>query len=1172
MFNKSAIRVAAFLLLAANCCGQPLSFRHLNSQNGLSDNRVLAVCTDTSGLLWLSNGDGFYMFDGRLTTQFYGKRQGRETISGIHTMFCDSANRIWATDGQRVFLLDEQRRVLSVDRPPGTNHSAIQQLSFVNGKVWLIISNQVFIISFDPVSSTFSMQHLDWLDKIIDKEIVSQQQVLRAFTPAAKGQILLTATNKLVVVDPLTRTVQYRKELYNIWTACSWTDKQLVAGLQQGKLVVINTVTDRVEQEDIVTIDAGRDALATTIREVLPLPGGNIAVATDFGGIQLYSPEKRTFRHFQHDPINPETISENQVSGIYADKRGLLVGLTNNSGINYCDLFQKPANRFYYFADASQSVYDGYVNAIATAKDDRYWMGGSDRLICFDPSVGRSTFYPFTTVVGNMKAVVSPRRLEVKSVCIDSLHRVWAGSYGAGIGILDEKKGTYTRIDVTDSAVKRAGFISQYIHDLAVGEDGTVWACTGVGLFAIEPVSLRIRNIAAEPGLAELGQRINRMFIDSRRRIWLGTQAQGAYCWDRKKQVLLHFDAKDGLPSRHCTDFSEASGKIFIGTAAGVCIFTDSTGIQQIQLPVAAGEMYCNGLVTDEKGMVWVTGSAMTVLLPNNGDNPEVLDNTEIFGNVGPRNASHPVRWRSSLLFPAQKGICCFQPSGIPAAEALPPVTISQVNAADSVWYFAGHGSITLPHDQNNISCQYSTVNFFGNQNLIYQYRLKNFDKDWQTSYSTRQLRYNSLAPGRYQLQVRVSRDGKTWRESANTIDLSIQPAFWQTWWSKLALVMFGGYVLCVLFLRFQRRIKSQQILNKFATSLYGQNTVEGIFWSAAKDCVQLFGFNDCVIYQLDEKRNVLVQKAAYGPKNPGPFEIANPIEIPVGKGIVGHVAATGIAERIGNTTKDSRYIVDDARRLSELAVPVMVRNAVFAVIDTEHPTRGFYSRWHQQMLIEMARICAQKIELQVVQDRIRTKIARDLHDDIGSALSGINIISKIALDKKTGQDDTRQLLSRIQENSALTMESMADIVWAINPENDTIEKVISRMKEFAADLLEPLDIRYTFEETGKVQEMKLDLNQRKDIYLLFKEAVNNAAKYSGCTAVKTAISLENGMVTMEITDNGAGFDRAGSRQGNGLVNMEERAKEMGGQFEIDSTPGKGTIVRLRVRSHTQGR
>ncbi|MBN8577143.1 MAG: tetratricopeptide repeat protein [Cytophagales bacterium] len=193
--------------------------------------------------------------------------------------------------------------------------------------------------------------------------------------------------------------------------------------------------------------------------------------------------------------------------------------------------------------------------------------------------------------------------------------------------------------------------------------------------------------------------------------------------------------------------------------------------------------------------------------------------------------------------------------------------------------------------------------------------------------------------------------------------------------------------------------------------------------------------------------------------------------------------------------------------------------------------------------------------------ERIRNSIARDLHDDIGSTLSSINIISQLALKNANGSTSHFQ---RIAQHSHRLMESMSDIVWSINPVNDSLERVVSKMKEFAAEILDPANINYTFEGEEALEKLKLDASQRKNLFLIFKEAVNNTAKYSGATAVSIRFTHMLKKLTVSIADNGKGFDVALAPSGNGLNNMKARASGLSGQLEI-ITSATGTTVQVSL-------
>lgn len=195
--------------------------------------------------------------------------------------------------------------------------------------------------------------------------------------------------------------------------------------------------------------------------------------------------------------------------------------------------------------------------------------------------------------------------------------------------------------------------------------------------------------------------------------------------------------------------------------------------------------------------------------------------------------------------------------------------------------------------------------------------------------------------------------------------------------------------------------------------------------------------------------------------------------------------------------------------------------------------------------------------------EKLRNNIARDLHDDIGSALSSININSKMALNNPVGETVMRDQLEKIRNNSGRIMENMSDIVWAISPANDSVQNLIIKMKEFTAEILDPLHINYTFNESPDLGGLKISVERRKEIYLVFKEAVNNAAKYSGCRQVNIDLVYDKHNLVLKISDDGKGFNTQNIRPGNGLYNMRQRSSAMGAVFDISSETGKGTSVML---------
>jgi ligand-binding sensor domain-containing protein/two-component sensor histidine kinase len=192
----------------------------------------------------------------------------------------------------------------------------------------------------------------------------------------------------------------------------------------------------------------------------------------------------------------------------------------------------------------------------------------------------------------------------------------------------------------------------------------------------------------------------------------------------------------------------------------------------------------------------------------------------------------------------------------------------------------------------------------------------------------------------------------------------------------------------------------------------------------------------------------------------------------------------------------------------------------------------------------------------------VRNRISADMHDEIGSTLSSISYFSQAVMMQST-DDKVKEVLQRIKANAQQVQESLSDIVWSVKPGNDQAESIFSRMYHFGHEFTEAKGIAFESIVDPSLNTVKMDMDKRRDLYLIFKEAVNNAVKYSECSKISVSIQPQGQKIRMEISDDGKGFDMNQLEMGNGLSNMQLRAKQMKGVLQIVSAMGKGTTVRL---------
>ncbi len=228
------------------------------------------------------------------------------------------------------------------------------------------------------------------------------------------------------------------------------------------------------------------------------------------------------------------------------------------------------------------------------------------------------------------------------------------------------------------------------------------------------------------------------------------------------------------------------------------------------------------------------------------------------------------------------------------------------------------------------------------------------------------------------------------------------------------------------------------------------------------------------------------------------------------------------------------------------------------------------WQRWWMRLLFLLAALALfyslyrYRITSLLEVERLRTRIATDLHDDIGSSLSQIALLSEVARRRPVGTDVDEPLTS-IADLSRDLVDSMSEIVWAIDPEQDRVGDLAHRMRRFASDLFNSDAVELRLDMPGENRDLQIGADVRRQVFLIFKESLHNVLRHSGCSRVEVQFRSDTGFLTLSIADNGRGFDSRRSSRGHGLASMQLRAIGLGGDLSVHSTLGQGTIITLRV-------
>lgn len=1094
---------------------------------------------DHNGFVWLMYHNRVKRFDGKRIKEFFpGER--------LTAILCDRQNQVWVSSVNELYTFQDDHagfNSIEVDPARKPQLGAIFQLP---GKpVWLLTTcgiyeydrqakkfNKLKNSSF-PGSPPFNIKQYSLSAYNNTVFYCSASYLYRNNT--ATGQCDSLPVSELYSVNALNE----QEALVSDWKNQSFLYNFSLQKIQPVSIrqYLPYVADDFLVINDVLNLDTNRHVLATSkgLLEYNSTTSQYVMRGLFYKGQPLFNQEGLVDLYLDNER-QVWGCSDFSLLAFNPEQRG--IGLIRNWETN-------PAKFF-----------SNHVRGFAADEKENLWLATINGIAYFD--IQRGTITPIFPVAGATNRMNHP---SIRGIVYDGGH-VIIGQTNRGIWLYEPVTGRYKRPSFSPGAAGDSlrrkledDFIDQIYtlhngHHVIVARDGC-YLLNGKN-YTIAPFHF--------PGEKE---NLNFCYQDNKQQVWIGT-GEGLYCFD--SNLVYRFFLQEGIPGATRCLYQLKKDEYILGTKGLYRVMQTGKQATLEKITPYFDNIVIHTIYKDSTGRLWLAtddGLYRYNLLSKKVEYFDQFDNIQ--GNHFYQNSFYHNR-QGILFLGGSNGINYFNPETVKAAEDSLQVTITSIIVNNDDSGFLHYTDIPrLKHFQNSVDIDFVAPYYSNTGRVQYRYRLKGLDNNWVYNGNSNTVRFTSLSPGTYTFTVAASMGGEKWFETGSPFSFIIYPPFWNTWWFRLLVITAVAILLFRWIQSLRERIRAEKVLNYFATSLYGQNTAEDIFWDVARNCIAQLKFEDCVIYEYDEPRRLLVQKAAWGPKNPIKREIHNPLEIPVGSGIVGAVAQTGKAEIVNNTMKDDRYIVDDKRRLSEIAVPIMVEGKLFGVIDSEHPRKNFYTQRHLQLLSKIADTCATKISKYMVEEKLRSKIARDLHDEMGSTLTSINIISKMAMQQIPQHGAMQHHLQRIKEHSTRMMESMSDIVWTINPANDTLERIILRLKEFTAEMLEPARMNYYFTEDEQLNNIKLNLEQRKDIYLIYKEAINNAVKYSEATEVNITLRRENGFMSILITDNGKGFDVFKVCSGNGIKNMHCRAAELQAQLKIDSIQGTGTTVMLQL-------
>jgi signal transduction histidine kinase/ligand-binding sensor domain-containing protein len=877
---------------------------------------------------------------------------------------------------------------------------------------------------------------------------------------------------------------------------------------------------------------------------------GLICIGTISKGLSMFNSAKKTFKVYLHDERSPHSLSNDSITCIARNKDGKFWFGTNGGGVSVFDSEKETFTSFQHDAKKPNTISSDFIRDIfIDRKKNEAWMATADGLNLMNLETGYIKIFRHDdndrfTLISN----------DLSSVFQDKFGKIWVGTKRNGLNAYYPSSGKFFLY--SNETGEQNTLSSNRINTISQGRSGMFWAATqDGGLNAFNPKSMMFKFFNPRVNGKEIYDAIDAMVELEEGKLFFASRERGCFIYD---EVNDEVTTSDELKSKLVYQVLNAgNNQLILATPSGLKWLEIISGkIQDIRFnePVTfllKGDNQVVWIGTEENGIFSFTlsdhgkaiksypdiriSSPVTFLMQDHVD--QVWIGTEGDGVyvLNPKTGS----FRSYRNNPSD-------------VHSIGSNVINGISEDGNgvVWISTVSGGINaFRRSQNYFDC-YSEQDGLPS-NSIGGIQCDDHNNLWVgTDKGICRVSFDSTN----QLQCRTYdfTDGLATEEFLNGITLQRNNG-------EIIFTCGKGFVVFCPDSIKKNPVKPPVIITNFLlfNKPVQQNDETGILTSSISVTKEIYLQHD---------------------QNAFSFEFTAMSFINAEKNQYKYMMS-GFDRDWINTNAFNRFAT--YTNLAPGNYTFLVKASNNDGVWNQTPTElkifiasPFYKTWWFMALLaacfaliiytlHRSRIS----QVMKVQD-VRNKIASDLHDDIGSGLSSISVFCEI-FRQRTGNkaSDVEPFLERIDMTSRSMSEAIHDIVWTINTNNDRFENVLTRMKSFASELLTAKGVKLIFDNRKEVSSERLTLEQRKNFYLLFKEAINNISKYAEAKAVTVSIVVEKHVFRMVISDDGKGFDVNIRNEGNGLVNMKRRAEDLGGKLVLVSSPGNGTILELDFKT-----
>ena len=961
--------IGALWLWGNPACAQSTSeFVTLGMKQGLSSNNVWSISQDKYGYMWISTENGLNRYDGHSIKQYFHSNGDKNSIAGnrIVWVFKDSDGDMWFACGYDGL----SRYNYAKDNFEGlAPYDSARKHNKYTSPVWRFgedAQKRIYLscgaACYRYTKSTGKFEDLTPLfpqgwDAGIGRFFMQDNNIMWIATDAGMFRYDIAANKMRKIPFDVQKQGYGSEAMLDI----EWVNKnELIIPMVKAGYVIMDVRTEKFRHAD-EPFFPGSSGKFSEVGEVMLDTKKRLWLAHTYSGLVKYAPGDNRSQFIKKDPLYPYPYAEQEGAGktIFEDRDGNIWYGTSTQGVVY---FQAGIDFLrIYQRDFSQtnSLPGNSVSCFYPGKNNTMWIGTYGAGLCrFDIAANRYTHYSPSIKENDQRPGLYLRTI------VSSGNKIIFSSE-KGLTALDESTGRFTTYGQGNKTNRPLPDISiRRMYELQPGL--LMLVSHRVALFNTVTGDCTYENPLRENDpLFKLDKITSSSFDKTNGRLWLINNNETLYEYNTTSHSLVK---KSGIPVDSANMLriihTDSKADLWLGFDKNIAYYDVATNKITRTIPVHSRVF---NIASDEQWIWFTTGNEIGRISKTNWQVSQFNTNNLIPGiSFWPKSLYKD--GNGNFWLGSTSGFCLADPSKFKSESAVRSLSLTGFRVFDKTRNFdiPYHDvkEIELNYKDNFFSFTFSSFNFSDNRSASYSYKLEPFDKEWKLS-NEAPASYTNVPPGDYKLLVRPASVNEKETIQPKEYIIRIKPPFWKTNWFYTGIALLAGIVVLWLWRLRKKAVSRNRVdatIDYFANSVYGENSVNEICWDIARNCISQLQFEDCVVYLMDEEKNVLVQKAAFGPKNPKGHDIVNPISIEPGQGIVGTVAASGKLLLIEDTTKDQRYIVDDEQRFSELAVPILHNDKVIGVIDSENSRKHFYTAEHVKAMVTIASISGNKI------------------------------------------------------------------------------------------------------------------------------------------------------------------------------------------------------------------